>query len=107
MVLDFDELGEVEYEETKFVTGVALESLSPQYAKVFESEELLSQYIRVYSAQATYAADGVIGEAINTNERDLEMGCNFEENGLNYTKFIRPKRFTSRFCIDPEAEYKL
>ena len=50
LVVDFDELGEVEYEETKFVTGIMLQSVSPQYAKVFESEELLSQYVRIYSA---------------------------------------------------------
>ena len=56
LVVDFEELGEVEYKEAKFVTGVMLGSHTPAFAKVFESEELLSQYVRVYSAQASYGA---------------------------------------------------
>ena len=84
-----------------------MNSYSPEYAKVFESEELLSQYVRVYSVQASYGAKAIIGEGDFTNERDLDMGCKFEKNGLNYTKFTRPASYSARFCIDPEAEYKL
>jgi len=106
LVVDFEELGEVEYKETKFVTGVSLSSSSPSFLPIFESEELLSQYVRVYSAQAALADAALFKGTTYTNIKDLEMGCKFE-NALNYTKFKKPLQFNARFCIDPEGEYKL
>jgi len=66
-VLNFDELGVVKYEETMFATGVLLNSYNTVFTSVFESSEELSQYIRVYSAQASYTALSVVGEAELSN----------------------------------------
>jgi hypothetical protein len=54
-VLNFTELGELKYEETKFATGVMLNSHNTAFTSVFESSEELSQYVRVYSAQVSYS----------------------------------------------------
>ena len=48
-VLDFEELGKVEFGETEFATGVYISSASPRFKKVFESEEEIFQYIDIYS----------------------------------------------------------
>ena len=107
IIANFTEMGEVEYEETKFVTGALLGTAAPDLANVFESQELLSQYIRIYSAQAEYGPDAVVGQADYTLKKDLEYGCNFGDKGINYKKFPRANSYKAKFCIDPEADYSL
>jgi hypothetical protein len=49
--------------ESGFSAGVALTTTAPQYQNVIDSDELLFQYINIYSAQSVYEKGAILGQA--------------------------------------------
>ena len=75
VVQDFEKLGIVNYAETEFDSGVLLSTVAPHYEYVFDSDDELFQYINIYSSQAIYGKDSVVGGAKLENNVRLVRGC--------------------------------
>ena len=74
-VVDFEELGKVDYAEIQFATGVVVNTNSPRFKKVFESEEEIFKYIDIYSIQSTFGPETTFGDEEYENKKRLEFGC--------------------------------